>query len=47
MIHNYVLDIAQENRGLLALDGMAATPEICEDLITFRDIGRKYYAAYM
>ena len=42
-----VLAAAQENRGLLALDGTVATPEQPKDLTAFRHIGQKYHEAYL
>lgn len=42
-----VLAAAQENRGLLALDGTVATPQQHKDLIAFRDICKKYHEAHI
>ena len=41
-----MLDMVHENRGLLALDRTAATPEQYKDLIAFRDRSQ-YHAAYI
>ena len=42
-----VLAAAQNNRGLLALDGTVATPEQHKDLVAFRNIGKEYHEAYI
>ena len=42
-----VLAAAQENRGLLALDGTVVTPEQHKDLVAFRGIGKEYHEVYI
>ena len=42
-----ILHIVQENRGLIALNGIPASPEQHRDLVGFREIGIQYCEAYV
>ena len=42
-----ILHIVQENRGLIALNGIPASPEQHRDLVGFREIGIQYFEAYV
>ena len=42
-----ILHIVQENRGLIALNGIPASPEQHRDLAGFREIGVQYFEAYV